>query len=396
MNSAMSHKAKIIWFLIFSVVILFLAFLIYYYQTGTLKLGADTNPTYSQLCIEGKINGAQSKKCFSNDESDGVSIKKENQTLNLEVGENYQMEFTLGDFRLHPTDSDGMMPVYQKCKYIMLGQWGWDFQNCGSMCTTSLVYWLFLGLDTNIYNGNFSNLSGVTQSSRSQVDDTKTLVELHESDAVTGVVLSGFASHKDKGDMSEYDPTLATQLASCGPNNNENETIKYGGQHNPGDKIVMTFTPDVEYQGNIAGYNVNGQKSSGDVYGAGIMVPVNITQSSNHDSNSDTANNNSDSSSSSDSSSRKTAIPVAESVASSTNTVSSVANNSSVVADSSTSSSNSSSTSIDANNTSSTSSTQNISSLVSTGSSIWFNLLIAGMIIIGLGYYIFREDIFKK
>ena len=410
MTREINRRTKIISFVLLGIVILFLSILVYLYQIKWLNLQAESSITYSSLCIEGKINGTQGKKCFFNNESDKDTIRKENTKINLEVGENYKLYFTLGDYLLNLTEEDGMQPVHQKCQPIWNGIWGWDFKNCSSLCTTSRVFWLVVGLDTDVFSANFSNLSGQTKSVKTSVDDTKTLKSFHGSDLSGAIKLFGYASHKDNADINKYDPDLGKILAVCGPDNNKGQIIKYGGQHYPGDRVTVNFTPNIEYDGNIGGYNANGHKGSGDVYGYGIIVPISIkksnannnsfndnTQTNNTDSTNTSSNNssnNSNNNSSNNSNSQKTAVPIADN----TKNASEIENNNTDTVNiaSSDSSDSSASNNSDTNNQNDKLAIKNITSLVSTGASLWFNVLIAVMIIIGLGYFFFREDIFKQ
>lgn len=283
-----SHQAKVIWFISISIVIVLIATIVYYFQTNLLDTSADTSETYSKLCISGKINGADTTKCYSNDETDEMQVKTIGETLNLQTGENYDLEFTLGDFHTYSTELDvdgnitnSLLPVSQRCQPAGYGRWEWQWLNCGSMCATSTVYWLTVGLDTDVFNtDNFSDVSGSVHSitpDYGTVDDSKTITTIHDTDLSPAIRLTGYASHKDGGDIPKYNPELANKLSQCSSDVNKYDIVKYSGQHNPGDKVSMSFTPKVEYQGNLGGYNANGHRSSGDVYGAGLIVPVDIT-----------------------------------------------------------------------------------------------------------------------
>lgn len=262
MHNDLSDRTKIGMIVAIAIITLALAVLIYYYQNNKFLASADTSYRVpSTLCISGKmkINGQyMTDKCIY--DIDKLSLVSADD-IAFQAGENYTLTYTMGDF-IYSDENDNL--VYQA-----------PYQKCSASNDANGLGWVYSLVD---FDASISNVLGVaidepifdpalfTNSTSLTGHNVLPEVDYHNAPVSKDgklanfkylkkydLTVSGAESVKPRG----YDFTF-NQSISCESSVGENETIYYGGAHQPGDFITLSFTPNVtKSEGNLLGYNAN-------------------------------------------------------------------------------------------------------------------------------------------
>lgn len=260
MQNDLSDRTKIGMILAIAIISLALATLIYYYQNNKFLASADTlYRVPSKLCISGKmkLNGQYvADKCIYDINKQRVTYTDD---IAFQIGEKYTITYTMGDFINNEQDTSYQAP-HQTC---MTGEnpdgYGWIYTPLDFDASLSTI--LGVAIDEPIFDP-------VLFTDSISLAGHNTLPEVDYHDAPISrqgnisnfkylkkydLTVSGAESVKPKG----YDFTF-DQSISCKDNIGIGNTIYYGGAHQPGDFISLSFMPSItKAQGNILGYSVN-------------------------------------------------------------------------------------------------------------------------------------------
>lgn len=362
MQEDLSDRTKIGMLIIVSVIVLALAVLIYVYQLSSLSVSADT-PYRAPgiLCISGKmkIDGQyESSKCIYDASKQKVDSKLD---IALEANEDYTITYTMGDFLY---EDDEYLAPYQTCSLDQeTGNYAWIFEPTDFNKSLSNI--IGIAIDEPIFDGalfaNTSVLSGHKKLSEvdyydatnSKAGDLSTFKYQNKYD----MTASGVESNKKEG----YDFTF-NQSASCSEVADSGAKYYYGGAHEPGDYVSMSFTPLVtQAQGTLVSYSANSfgltPNLNGNFIKANYKIVANL-DSYNYENTTIIQDTDSDNDGIGDS------------------------DDTDVDGDGIL---NQDEKSVQA------ASSEDVWTVISSGASLWFNLLISLMVIVIVGYFMFRK-----
>lgn len=356
MQEELSDRVKIGMLIITSILVIALAVLIYFYQTNQISLSADTvYRAPSTLCITGKmkINGQyQTSKCFYDVSKTKIEAEDD---IALQIDENYTLTYIMGDYIYF--DNQYIAP-YQKCDIVADSSNKYDWVYNPTDFSASLSNVLGIAIDEPIFDpALFVDTSSLT--GHKNLED----VDYHDAPISKQGVLTSFkylnkygitASGVESTKVQGYDFAF-DQLIPCDQSVGIEKDVYYGGAHQPGDFVSVSFNPKItKSEGNIMGYATNESSLTPNLNGNFIKTKYKIV------ANLDDY--------------YYEAMPVITDLD---------VNNDGII--------NYEDENIDA--TDLDKSVSNLTARISTGSVLWFNIFIAFLIIIIIWYIMFRKRI---
>jgi hypothetical protein len=368
-----NKKAKIVTFIVLSILVIALAVVVYAYQSQLFGTRADQISTPSNICITGKLkinNEYLPSKCYPANNYQTTVIED---NIYLEKGEPYTVTFVMGGFLYN---GDNYLAPYMQCTESSTGQ-GWIFEanSYPSGWNDSLIYFLDLGINSDIFDSNLyanvttlignKKIDGVSYGKPNAYDGIKRDIPFQSMPIDNNNYYSGVRQDKPRGydfvkEFGEEDKHCRDLGYDIG------EKTYYGGANQPGAFASISFTPLVTKEdGRILGklsdnnnnFHLNGRnmivnyqivENIGDENLPQRSIPTQISLTDNFPD---------------DSEDNDLQYQEGNMVGQSTTPSSEI---------------------------------DNIQTLVSTGSSLWFNIFLSLLVIVGLGYIMFRKDIIAQ
>lgn len=394
----MDKKTKIISFVLISLAILGIAYIVYVYQSDLASTSADEYRAPSTLCITGKIKSRGNyvtEKCYFDTEKANQFYDDQ---LELEIGEPYTVTYEMGDFTYESVDNELVYKApYQTCTSGNENG-GWQLHPTGIWgFNDSLANFIRVGINGALYDQNyFSDVeTQIGNNKLSQVDyhvsPTASLGDKQQFDSYTidENIFSGVTQSKDRDyDMANEfsDWNFFDNCQNFYPTGNYGNDVDvyYGGANQPGAFSSITFTPlDTQTDGELMGQSTTYNDALVPwINGGGIRVTYNIVENLETTETTPTPDKS------------IPTEPTPEYTATDLDT-----DNDGVL--------NNEDPDIDGdgilneaddtpNGETGVQSVESITTLVSTGASLWVNILVAILLIVGIGYFMFRDELHGK
>ncbi len=362
MSNPINKKIKTISFVLISIILIFFAVLIYLNHKNLLQISASLNKSPGTLCISGKMivdNKKITEKCFFDLAKDVVEIPE---IVYLEKNQPYTVTYTMGDFDYHQIDGD----LVYKAPYLKCIQNGkWDYINAS---LDVLPNFIFAGISPNFYDPkNFKNIKTKIGNRRLPDVNYHNAPTPKEGDKQDNAgrydTYYGVIQNKPRGFDFDQIPDLDLD-AHC----QQYGDIYYAGTNQPGAYSVIEFTPIDYFDGIMLGQTLSPNRLTPFLNGCDIRVNYKVMDNLGFE----TSKEGSSDDSFLDDGTYMAGGKVITSVNQSNNEDDINAISSGEIG------------------------LNNLKTLVSTGSSLWFNLILAVLLASAIGYLMFRDDIWKK